>query len=46
MIAGLVVVPVVSLVTPKMAKKDVDEIFACLDEQVMVEKKVALPKRK
>lgn len=46
MIAGLVVVPVVSLVTPKMVKKDVDEIFACLDEQVMVEKKVALPKRK
>ncbi|MCI9448309.1 MAG: sodium:solute symporter [Lachnospiraceae bacterium] len=46
MVAGLVVVPVVSLLTPKMAKKEVDEIFSCLEEQVMVDKKTALPKRK
>lgn len=46
MIAGLVVVPVVSLITPKMPQKDVDGIFTCLEEEVMVEKKVALPKRK
>lgn len=46
MIAGLVVVPVVSLITPKMSQKDVDGIFTCLEEEVMVEKKVALPKRK
>lgn len=46
MIAGLIVVPVVSLLTPKMQKKDVDEIFSCLEEQVTVDQKVALPKRK
>ena len=46
MIAGLIVVPIVSLLTPKMAKKDVDEIFSCLEEQVTVEQKTALPKRK
>ena len=46
MIAGLIVVPVVSLLTPKMEKKDVDEIFSCLEEQVTVDQKVALPKRK
>lgn len=44
MIAGLVIVPIVSLLTPKMNKKEVDEIFACLEEQVMVDKKTALPK--
>ena len=43
MIAGLIVVPVVSLLTPKMNKEEVDEIFICLDEKVMVEKKMALP---
>jgi len=31
MIAGLVIVPIVSLLTPKMNKKEVDEIFACLE---------------
>lgn len=46
MIAGLIVVPVVSLLTPKMDKKEVDKIFSCLDEQVTVDQKVALPKRK
>lgn len=43
MIAGLVVVPVVSLLTPKMKKSDVDEIFACLNEKVVVEQRMALP---
>lgn len=32
MIAGLIIVPVVSLFTPKMKKEDVDHAFACLDE--------------
>ena len=36
MIAGLVIVPVVSLFTPKPNKKVVDEAFACYDEKVMV----------
>lgn len=43
MIAGLVVVPVVSLLTPKMKKEEVDGIFECLNEKVTVEQKMALP---
>lgn len=45
MIAGLIIVPVVSLITPKMEKKDVDEIFACYDEEVHVKRKIALPEK-
>lgn len=33
MVAGLIVVPVVSLITPKMEKKDVDAIFASNEEK-------------
>ncbi len=44
MLAGLVLVPAVSLVTPRMEKQDVEHIFACLEEQVVVDKKIALPK--
>lgn len=43
MIAGLVVVPVVSLLSPKPDQKAVDEIFTCFDEKVTVERKMALP---
>ena len=43
MVAGLIVVPVVSLVTPKMEKGAVEEIFSCYDEKVVVEQKLALP---
>ncbi len=42
MIAGLIVVPVVSLITPKMKKETVDEIFQCYEEKVVVEHKMAL----
>lgn len=45
MVAGLVVVPVVSVLTPKMEKKEVDSIFACYDEEVQVKRKVALPEK-
>lgn len=44
MVAGLIIVPVVSVLTPKMDKQQVEEIFSCLDEQVVVDKKTALPK--
>ncbi|MCM1257690.1 MAG: sodium:solute symporter [Roseburia sp.] len=44
MIAGLIVVPVVSLFTPKMEREQVDEIFSCLEMQVVVDQKIALPK--
>ncbi|MBP3656054.1 MAG: sodium:solute symporter [Clostridia bacterium] len=36
MVAGLVIVPVVSLVTPKMPKAHLDQIFACYEKKVLV----------
>ena len=45
MIAGLIVVPIVSLVTPSPDKKRVEKTFACYDEHVSVQRKVALPEQ-
>lgn len=42
MVAGLVIVPVVSLITPKMDRAKVDGIFTCYEETVTVPKKYAL----
>jgi SSS family solute:Na+ symporter len=42
MVAGLVVVPVVSLITPKMDAKLVKEVFACYDEVVSVHAKKSI----
>ncbi len=42
MIAGLIVVPIVSLVTKKPEKAMVDEIFTCYDETVTVKKSHSL----
>ncbi|MCR5094973.1 MAG: sodium:solute symporter [Lachnospiraceae bacterium] len=42
MIAGLIVVPVVSAVTPSLDKKFVDEIFTCYDQKVTVHRKTSL----
>ncbi len=42
MVAGLIVVPIVSLVTPKMESKDVEEIFTCLEEKVIVSKRKSI----
>lgn len=39
MVAGLVIVPIVSLITPKMKNEEVDGIFACLEETVTVRRK-------
>ena len=36
MIAGLVLVPVVSLVTPKLPKAHLDQVFSCYDRMVTV----------
>ena len=36
MVLGLVVVPVVSLISPKLDKKKVDEIFECYEEKVVI----------
>lgn len=46
MVLGLIVVPVVSLLTPKMEKQEVNDIFECMEEQVVVDRKIALPKEK
>ena len=42
MLAGLVIVPIVSVLTPKMDKKKVNEIFECLDETVVVNKRKSI----
>ncbi len=42
MVAGMIIVPVVSLVTPKMKKEKVDEIFECLEETVVVHKRSSI----
>lgn len=42
MVAGLIIVPAVSLLTPKMKKEQVNEIFACYEETVTVHKKKSI----
>jgi SSS family solute:Na+ symporter len=42
MIAGLIIVPVVSLFTPKCDKTAVDGMFACYDKKVEVSQKTSL----
>ncbi len=42
MIVGLIIVPVVSVLTPKPDKKRVDDIFSCYDEKVTQTKKSTL----
>jgi SSS family solute:Na+ symporter len=36
MLAGLVIVPVVSMFTPKQDEKHVDQIFSCYDKTIQV----------
>lgn len=42
MIAGLVVVPIVSILTPKLDNRMLEEIFSCYDEKVVISKKRSL----
>ena len=42
MVAGMIVVPVVSLVTPKMDTSHVDTVFKCLEEKVVVSKRKSI----
>ncbi len=42
MVAGLVIVPAVSLITPKMKKENMDAIFECYEEKVTITKKRSL----
>ena len=39
MVTGLIIVPIVSLITPRMKNEEVDSIFACLEETVTVRRK-------
>lgn len=43
MVAGLIIVPLVSLVTPKMKKLELDEIFSCYKQKAEVEVTDAIP---
>ena len=42
MIAGMIVVPLVSFVTPKMDNSQLDKIFVCLEEKVTVSKRKSI----
>lgn len=42
MVAGLIVVPVVSFITPKMKREKADGIFMCYEEKVTITKKRSL----
>ena len=44
MVVGLIIVPVVSLLTPKLKEKFVTDIFTCYDKQVVVSSKKSLDK--
>lgn len=46
MVAGLIVVPVVSFITPKLSGDKVNEIFECYEEKVTVEQKLVLTDEK
>ena len=42
MAGGLIIVPLFSLITPKMKEERLTEIFECYEEKVQVTKKVVL----
>lgn len=42
MLVGVIIVPVVSMLTPKMKKEQIDGIFTCYDETVVVHKKKSI----
>lgn len=42
MVGGLIIVPLVSVITPKLKKEFTEKVFACYDEKVEVTKKTVL----
>lgn len=46
MLAGLVIVPVISAITPKPDKKLVDDAFKCYDEKIVVPLSTSLDSEK
>ena len=45
MLAGLIIVPVVSLLTPKLSRSKIDEIFAGYEETVTIKKRYSLEEK-
>lgn len=45
MAAGLVIVPLISVITPKPERQHMNRIFSCYDEPVSVKLKIALPEK-
>jgi SSS family solute:Na+ symporter len=45
MVAGLIVVPIVSLITPKMKKDTMKAVFSCYEKKVSVEQKMILTEK-
>lgn len=43
MIAGLIIVPVVSLITPKMEEGEINFVFDCFKKKHLIEQRYALP---
>lgn len=46
MVAGMIVVPVVSLITPKLSKEKLTQIFSCYDSEVETTSRKVLPEEK
>ena len=44
MFGGLVIVPVISWITPKPSKDTVEEMFSCYEHEVVVQSKESLGK--
>ena len=42
MVGGLLIVPLVSLLTPKLSAEKMDKVFACYEESVNVKKLTSL----
>ena len=42
MVVGLIIVPIVSIITPKLAKEKVNDIFSCYEEEVVVHKRKSI----
>ncbi len=42
MVGGLIIVPIVSLITPKLKHEDTDEMFSCYNKEVVVQSKESL----
>ncbi|MEF9840248.1 MAG: sodium:solute symporter, partial [Lachnospiraceae bacterium] len=42
MVIGLILVPIVSIISPKLNQEKLEEIFSCYDEKIIITKKRSL----